>query len=382
MTQIRVCYLANQALKYAFEGHNVASTRIIQAAIRAGIDAEVVSLEKARTTSSQGFYPVKIKESQWKLGEIWSSLPAMLQAKALDCDILHLLNVTKEIFSLTRIFLRMNSPCLAHLYHSHFPFNSYANFKLRLLFIRLGIFDHLLCSNRLLIHYLTNQSALSLSSMYYVPYPVDVERFKPMNREKLREIYGLPLDAPIIAYIGAIDPHRGLFILLDAFKKVLKEIPDALMYISIPRLDRDEQPYAPHFYRLVRCQELRDHIIVKGPTPNVEEVYCLANLVALPFIEPYWICDPPLVILEAMACATPIVTSAVGEIKEIGRDRWSMIFSNPGDSDSLAQTIIYYLKNQDEAKKIGLNARKIAEKTFSMEAVGKKLNSIYRGIAF
>lgn len=384
MTNPRVCYVANRALNYALEGHNIASIRIIQAAIRAGVNARVVTLEKSWAFSMQGFYPIRtLSKTRYRtayvpsLGELVSSVPAMLSAKALNCDIIHLLNVTKEIFSATRSLLRIKKTCIAHLYHSSHPFFSRTSFKLRLLLIKLGIFDYIFCSNRSLVNYLM-EKGLSADRVHYVPCPVDTDMFKPRNTGKLRETYGFSHDAPIIAYVGAIDPNRGFYILFKAFKEVLKEHPKALLYVCHPRRKEGKNFYAP-LYRFAR-RKFSDNIIIEGPNPKIEETYSLADVIALPFKEPYWIMDPPLVLLEAMASGTPIVTTPVGMIREIGKDGENMVFSHLGDSDSLSKAIKYVLRNQDEAEKIGLSARETAKTQFSQEVVGKMLDRAYKEI--
>lgn len=384
MTSLRVCFVANRAINFALEGHNIASVGLIQAAIQSGIDAQVVTLEKSKSTSRQCFYPIKTLLERGNrtsyipsVGELMSAVPAMSFTKALDCDIIHLLNVTKEIFSTVRILLRIKAPCISHLYHSPFPLLSYIPFKFRLLLIKLGIFDHILCSNKSLAAYLTKEG-LSADRIHYVPYPVDVKRFKPRNKRKLREAYGFCPDTHVLSYIGSIDPNRGFFTLLKAFKEVLNDFPQTLLHVSHPASKEDEHRYMP-FYQLIH-KNFGDRVIIQGPNPLIEDVYSLASVVALPFEQPYWIIDPPVVFLEAMASGTPIVTTPVGSLGEIGKDGQNMIFSNPGDSNSLSKALKYALKKQDEAKEIGLNARKTAKSQFSQEVVGETLKKTYRKI--
>lgn len=384
MTSMRVCYVANRAINFALEGHNIASVGVIQAAIRSGIDAQVVTLEKSQSPSRQGFYPIKTLSERGNktsyfpsIGELISSVPAMSFTKALDCDIIHLLNVTKEIFSTVRILLRIKTPCVAHLYHSPFPLFSYAPFKFRLLLIKLGIFDHILCSNKSLATYLTKEG-LSADRVHYVPYPVDVKRFKPRNKIKLREAYGFCPDTHVLSYVGSIDPNRGFGTLLKAFKEVLNDFPQTVLHVSHPARKEDEYRYMP-VYRLIH-KNFGDNVILQGPNPMIEDVYSLASAVVIPFEQPYWVIDPPVVFVEAMASGTPIITTPVGSLGEIGKDRNNMFFSNQGDSNSLSKAIKYALRNQDEAKEIGLNARETAKEQFSQEVVGEILKKTYREV--
>jgi len=385
MSGIRVCYVAKETINNALEGHNIASIRIMQAAVKAGISAEIVSLENTSSCSRRNLHPIKsilskdgktsVFPSMW---ETFSSFPAMLTAKNLNCDIIHLLNVTKEMFLLTNKLIRTSSPCVTHLYHSDLAFSTQPTFKIRSLLIRLGIFNHILSSNQRLVHYLIRELKVDRSKVHFVPYPVDVNRFRPLNRQKLREKYHVPTSAPVIAYVGAADSDRGFFFLLKAFKEILHEIPETILYICHP--DRKMKS----LYDALSCarlnQRLGNNIMIHGPNPAIEETYSLADVIVLPFQKPYWITAPPLVLIEAMASATPIVTTPLDVTKEIGTNMIDMIFTSPNDLNSFTNAVVYALGSQDEARKIGFRARENATKNFSMEVVGRKLKETYREI--
>ena len=385
MGSLNVCYVASHAVKSALEGHNIASIRIIEAAVNAGINAKIISLEDTPVSPGKNIYPVKsflkatrktsIFPSIW---EILSSFPAMSKAKNMNCDIIHLLNVTKEVFLMNEKLFRISSHCVTHFFHSSFPFFTYSTFKIRSLFLRLGFFNHILSSNRSLIQYLTNELKLNVDNLYFIPYPVDVNRFRPRNKQELREKYEISVNVPVIAYVGAIDPDRGFFLLLKAFKKILQRVPQAILYVCHP--NRKMRSVKGELHHYAASERIRRHILFRGPNPFIEEVYSLADVIALPFQKPYWITAPPLVLLEAMASAIPIVTTPVDVINEIGTNMVDMIFVPPGDLDSLVSSVVYILENQDEAKSIGFKARRKAMQNYSIETVGEKLRKTYEEI--
>lgn len=384
MTDLRICCIASHAINNALEGHNIASIRIIEAAIGAGIDVKVVTLEDTQTPPIKDYYPIKTFSSKKRKTSIFPptqetiySFATMLKSKKLDCDIIHLLNVTKEIFLLISKLIRIDKPCISHLYHSSLPFSFQLNFKFRLLLMNLGFFNYVFCSNKLLFNYLIKKTKLYKDKVYYVPYPIDIKRFRPQNKQKLREKHDFPMDAPIIIYVGQIDPNRGFFDLLKAFKIILRKIPKALLYICHPNLKGEEKIYHRFFQSFIG-QKLKDNIVISGPNSFIEESYSMADVVTFPFKQPYWITAPPLVLLEAMASATPIVTTPLDVIKEIGENKKNMFFSTPGDIDSLVNAIIYAINNKEEADEIGLRAREYIIKNFSMERVGLYLNEAYK----
>jgi glycosyltransferase involved in cell wall biosynthesis len=385
MVNLSVCYVASHAINSTLEGHNIAAVRIIQAAVNAGVKAKVVSLENSPVNPKKNFYPIKTllkatRKTSYvpSIFETLSSFPAMLKAKDLNCDVIHLLNVTKEVFILSKKLLSTDGICVPHYFHSSFPFSKYPTFKIRSLFLRLGIFSHVLSSNNSLIHYLTKELKLNVDNVHLVPYPVDVNLFKPRNKQKLREKYEIPSNVPVVAYVGALDSDRGFFFLLNAFRKILKNIPQAILYVCHPNT---RMKLAHNLLkRYTVSPRITSNILFKGPNPFIEEVYSFADVIAIPFQKPYWITAPPLVLLEAMASATPIVTTPVDVIKDIGTDMIDMIFTIPGNLDSVVNAIFYALENQDESRIIGLKAREKAVKDFSVEIVGEKLRKTYEEI--
>lgn len=384
MNSPRVCYVASDAINNRLEGHNIGSIRIIEAAKKIGIPSRVVTLEERNAKPKPGFYPIPThlrsnrKTSSFpSVWELLSSFHATLLAKKLNCDILHLLNVTKEIFLFNSKLLGLSDMCIPHFFHSSFPFQTFATFKLRSWLIKFRVFPHILSSNLSLLRFLVNEVGLSEDRVHLVPYPVDTDQFKPADKQKLRKKYSIPENAPLVVYVGAIDSDRGFFALVSAFKTVLKRIPRATLFIAYPPRSKQTEELLNRF---VFNSAINDHVLLSGPNASINEVYAMADVVALPFQKPYWITAPPLVLLEAMSSASPIVTTPLDVIAEIGTNMEDMIFVKPGNLDSLANGIVYFLEDENEARKIGLRARENVLKNFSMQICGEKLEKTYSKI--
>ena len=72
----------------------------------------------------------------------------------------------------------------------------------------------------------------------------------------------------------------------------------------------------------------------------------------------------PLVILEAMSCSLPIVTTPVFGISEQVTDGESALLYNPGEIKQLANKIKFLLDHKNEAKEMGKRARAAVEILF------------------
>jgi len=75
----------------------------------------------------------------------------------------------------------------------------------------------------------------------------------------------------------------------------------------------------------------------------------------------------PNTILEAMACGTPVVATAVGGIPEQVRSGETGYLAPHGDAEGMAQHILKLLTNTDRAKQFGLAAADVARREYDLE---------------
>ena len=102
----------------------------------------------------------------------------------------------------------INQPYISHFYHSNYPFNSaFKNFQLRKLLLKYGFFKYVFCSSKSLLNYLIKIPSIDPDNMYYVPYPIDTDRFKPQDKQKLRHKYVFSNDSPIIRRTHSLHPR-------------------------------------------------------------------------------------------------------------------------------------------------------------------------------
>ena len=85
-----------------------------------------------------------------------------------------------------------------------------------------------------------------------------------------------------------------------------------------------------------------------------------------------------LVALEAMACGTPVIASKTGGLVDFVNNEVGRLFPE-GDVQSLAQSIISSIKENDKEKK-GEFAKKYAHQNFSWNNVADELENLYKEI--
>jgi len=85
----------------------------------------------------------------------------------------------------------------------------------------------------------------------------------------------------------------------------------------------------------------------------------------------------PLVLLEAMACGLPVITTSVGGTPEIVEDMKNGVLVPPRNPKALAETISMFLSNKGLGQAIGTKARKTVEDELPWEENVRRLQNVY-----
>ena len=88
----------------------------------------------------------------------------------------------------------------------------------------------------------------------------------------------------------------------------------------------------------------------------------------------------PRVLLEAMACGVPIISSNIGSMSEIITERYNGLLYQPTDINELKFKILTLTKDGALRKELGANGRKEFEEKYSAEAAYASLIKIYQTV--
>jgi glycosyltransferase involved in cell wall biosynthesis len=85
----------------------------------------------------------------------------------------------------------------------------------------------------------------------------------------------------------------------------------------------------------------------------------------------------PLKILESMAAGTPVISSDLPVVRELGRDGEHFLLVKPGSVDQLAQAVLRLRSGPQLASRVALQARAHVEATHTWERAGAALVAAY-----
>ncbi|MCP4420172.1 MAG: glycosyltransferase family 4 protein [Chloroflexi bacterium] len=217
-----------------------------------------------------------------------------------------------------------------------------------------------------------------------IPNGVDTVRFRPELDTavctQIRQSLGIAPDAPIIIYVGAIEPRKGSDLLFSAWVKAASELPRAHLVLVGPRLDLSDPAltrYHQKIETLIQASAAEDRVHFVGRVDNVAAYLQAANL----FVFPSRREGLPNVMMEAMATGLPVITAPfIGLSPELGRADEHYLLADH-DALHLAQLIKQVLSEASLAERLGQNGRTWVETHLDIETVLDKYADIYRELA-
>lgn len=189
------------------------------------------------------------------------------------------------------------------------------------------------------------------NKIHLIPNGVDTNRFTPADvgqKTFLREKLKLPQNATIAIFTGRLVSYKGLPLLLKVWKKIQCRHENALLLLAgtggldIHNCETELRDY-------VKTAGMEKEVIFLGAVQNVPEYLQAADLFVFPTENDAF----PSSIVEAMACALPVVTTPVGAIKTVVTDRETGLLVPPGNFEKLFEALDVMLSDKVLASQLG-----------------------------
>jgi len=169
----------------------------------------------------------------------------------------------------------------------------------------------------------------------------------------------LPRDDGYLMFVGALGPHKGLDILLEARRRMRHQPP--LLLIGTPR---DDTPPIPE----------RGVVMARNvPSPQVMASWLRASIAVVPSV---W--QEPLgqVAVEAMLAGRPVVASDVGGLRDVVQHGSTGLMVAPGDPGALAAALDDLLDDPGLRRRMG-EAGRIRARQFEAATVTPRVVEVF-----
>jgi N-acetyl-alpha-D-glucosaminyl L-malate synthase BshA len=206
-----------------------------------------------------------------------------------------------------------------------------------------------------------------------IPEGVDTEVFHPdkEDRAKLEE-YGVKEGEQALISVSRLAGRKGVDLLLETFKKVLKKTPKVkLLIVGVGPQERKLK-------KMARSLGIEKQVLFLGKVPfgDLESLYASSDLFVFHSL---WE-GQGLVIEEAMASGTPCVSSDVGGVPEMIKQNVDGYYVDVGDVDGMAKYIVKLLKDDDLRDKMGKIGRERMIKDWSWYVIAERYDKLYHEV--
>lgn len=202
-----------------------------------------------------------------------------------------------------------------------------------------------------------------------VPNGIDVTRFRPPLA--IDQLPAWHPGKPVVAIVGHLSEVKGYPVFLQAAAQIVAAGQDCA-FVAVGS-ELDGQGYRRVLDGMVASLGLTNRVTFLGFRPDAEAVFRWADIVVIPSLDE----GLPLALLEAMACARPIVASAVGGIPEAIDHGNTGLLVPPRDPGALAQAVLSLLRDQLFATRLGERARLEAVSKFSVQRAVAAIEATY-----
>jgi glycosyltransferase involved in cell wall biosynthesis len=209
---------------------------------------------------------------------------------------------------------------------------------------------------------------------------VDVDLFAPSSQAAARRALGLRPDEFVVLQLGRLVPRKGIDNVIRAVARLDRSIPARLLIVGGESAQPDEMatPEIGRLRAVAREHGIESRVTFTGHRQREQLRTCYAAadvFVTTPWYEPFGITP-----LEAMACGTPVIGSAVGGIQYSVLDGVTGYLVPPRDPVALAERLTHVYNNPALARAMGRAGMRRVRAQFTWDRVASDLADVYEAV--
>jgi glycosyltransferase involved in cell wall biosynthesis len=178
----------------------------------------------------------------------------------------------------------------------------------------------------------------------------------------------------VVLIVGNLHEVKGYPTFLKAAKQVAAVVPDCA-FVSLGG-DTNGTGYRTVLERQAHELGISERVHFLGWRDEVGHILSAADVVTMPSLAE----GLPMAILEAMACARPVVATSVGGNPEAVLDGVTGLLVPVNDSEALAAALIRLLRDPQLARSMGAAGRRRVEAHFSVERFLRAIEALYEDL--
>ena len=188
---------------------------------------------------------------------------------------------------------------------------------------------------------------------------VDTQRFIPSDATAIRQLLGIPQDAPLVGIVAALRPEKNHELFLTAAQQIVRRVP-ATHFLII-----GDGPCREPLEQLSRKLGLADVVSFLGSRSDIPDLLSAFDVFALTSHNE----ANPVSILEALSTGCPVVAPNVGSVGETVRPDETGYLFPAGDLEALTTAVVELLEDPAKRRQLGSQGRRFVEQHWSLDGM-------------
>ena len=204
-----------------------------------------------------------------------------------------------------------------------------------------------------------------------IPYGLDLQTYRPIDRATARKLLKLPQDKQLVLFLSlnaTSDRRKGFQLLQPALQQLSQSGWQDKLELMVVGASKPENPpelgFKAHYLGI-----MKDDL-------TLALAYSAADVFVAPSIQD----NLPNTVLEAIACGTPCVAFKIGGMPDMIEHQSNGYLASPFETEDLAQGISWVLEDSDRLQHLSTSARSKAEQEFALEIQARRYQTLYREI--
>ena len=221
---------------------------------------------------------------------------------------------------------------------------------------------HIVTPSRWLQREAQRSGLLRMFQVHCIPYGIETDVFRPVGVEGLRDALGIRPDDRVLLFTadGLGNPRKGFQYLMDALQSLdsTEQVVALTVGAGMPRLN-------------LPCRHIHAGAIMSDGL--MAALYSLADLAVVPSLQD----NLPNVVLEALACGTPVIGFDAGGIPDMVRPGETGWLAPVGDAGALREAMRAALSDPGRLAALGRRCRAVAEEEYGLDRQAARYAGLY-----
>jgi glycosyltransferase involved in cell wall biosynthesis len=204
-----------------------------------------------------------------------------------------------------------------------------------------------------------------------IPYGLDIQTYRPINKQFARELLQLPQDKQLVLF-GSLqatsDKRKGFHLLQPALSELSSSGWQDKLELVVFGASKPENSINFGF---------KSHYL---GSLNDDLSLALAYSAADVFVAPSLQDNLPNTVMESIACGTPCVAFDIGGMPDMIEHQKNGYLAKAFKIEDLANGIAWIIENKERHQKLSYNAREKTEQEFALEIQAKRYLSIFQSL--